>query len=126
MKMWGFFVDTYSNKCNIAGGSLFLIKVVNMGISFEEAKRIANQWLLDQNCDFEIVLIDESTLKEDFGWIFFYQSKKYLETKNFRDMLAGNAPLIIDQETGELTTTGTAYGIDYYIAEYKNSKKINL
>lgn len=91
-----------------------------MSITYDEAKELANQWLLDKNCDFEIILIDESTIKEDFGWVFFYNSKKYLETGNFRDMLAGNAPLIIDKKTGQLTETGTAYNIDYYITKYKD------
>ena len=44
----------------------------------------------------ELQIIHESTETHDFGWVFFYNSKKYIETKDISDALGGNAPLIVD------------------------------
>ena len=53
-------------------------------------------------------LLASATRTTDFGWVFFYNSKKYLETGEIRFALAGNAPLIVDALDGSLHVTGTA------------------
>lgn len=60
------------------------------------------------------------TREADFGWVFFYQSRLHLETGALRHALAGNAPLIVDRDSGDIVTTGTAHPIEYYIAEYES------
>lgn len=67
----------------------------------------------------ELVVLDELTREEDFGWIFFYNTKRYAETRDTDLALAGNAPLIVDSETGALHVTGTAQPIEHYVDEYK-------
>ena len=94
-----------------------------MDMNFDEAQALANQYLLDQDFDVELALLDDKTLEKEFGWIFFYTTKRYLETGDFRDMVGGNAPFIIDKETRVLTETGTAHDIDYYVEEYRSSRK---
>jgi hypothetical protein len=37
-----------------------------------------------------------------FGWLFFYTSSRYFETKNVRDAIAGNGPIYVVRETGVL------------------------
>jgi len=69
----------------------------------------------------ELVIIDEDTIEKDFGWIFFYQSKKFLETENFSYHLAGNAPYIVNRFDGSFQITGTANEIEYYINDYEKS-----
>jgi len=56
----------------------------------------------------ERVVLDDATIEKEYGWVFFYQSKKYLETGKINDALAGNAPIIVNKRTGELIKTGTA------------------
>ncbi len=36
-------------------------------------------------------------------------------------MLGGNAPIIVNKDTGVLSETGTAFDVDHYIEEYKSS-----
>jgi hypothetical protein len=67
----------------------------------------------------DLQILDGSTLEHSWGWVFFYQSKKYLETGDFRDQLVGNAPYIVNKDTGEIRTTGTARDVNYYIDEYE-------
>lgn len=91
-------------------------------ISFEQARILASEYVSEQDCDLDLVIQDDETIEQDFGWVFFYTTKKYLETGDFRDMVVGNAPVIVDKDTGELTETGTAHSIERYIEEYKNNR----
>lgn len=67
----------------------------------------------------DIELLEEETMHLDFGWVFFYQLREYLQSGNLSHALAGNAPIIVDRQTGQISVTGTAYSIEYYIEEYK-------
>ena len=91
-------------------------------IDFEEAKKIARNYLLAQDCEYELALLEDETLIKEFGWVFFYNTKKYLKTRDFRDMLGGNAPIIVDNSKGKITETGTAESIEVYIDEYEKSQ----
>jgi len=69
----------------------------------------------------EIVIVDTKTIERSWGWVFFYTSKRWLETQDISYALAGNAPLIVERETGHLLTTGTAYSIEHYIENYERT-----
>jgi hypothetical protein len=60
------------------------------------------------------------------GWLFCFDSKEYVETGNFSAQLAGNGPLLIDKDTGELHILGTARPPREYLDEYsqKSSEKL--
>ena len=75
----------------------------------------------NHNDDLELVVLDEETIEKEWGWVFFYQNKKYLESGDFRDMVGGNASYIVNKYTGELIVTGTAHEIEYYIEEYEST-----
>jgi hypothetical protein len=70
----------------------------------------------------DLVVVDEATIERPWGWVFFYNSKRFLETRDFLHALAGNAPpFIVNRHTGEMRATGTAYRTEHYIAEYERS-----
>ncbi len=69
----------------------------------------------------DCVILDQHTLEEDFGWVFFYQSREYIETGDFLAALGGNSPLIISGLDGSVTKTGTAQPVEVYIEEYRKS-----
>lgn len=87
-------------------------------ITFKEAEEIAKQYLAALRNEIGSPVQLTKTQEETFGWVFFYQSKDYMETGNLSSMLAGNAPFIVDQETGEVHILGTAYPVGVYIKEY--------
>lgn len=66
-----------------------------------------------------LVLLLQHTIERPFGWVFFYTSRLYRETGEFRYALAGNAPFIVDRRSGVVVTTGTAQPVEHYIAEYE-------
>ncbi len=93
-------------------------------ISREKARdlamaKIRSQWSVR---DDEPSIADEATREEKSAWIFFYNSKRFHQTKEFSFRLAGNGPVIVDRESGEVAMLGTAGGIEHQIAEYYRRK----
>lgn len=69
--------------------------------------------------DCGLTILDGETIEDDFGWLFFWQSRRYLETGNFSDILAGNAPLLVSRKDGTLHETGTAHPAEHYIENFR-------
>ena len=67
-----------------------------------------------------IVIVDGETIEKEKYFVFFYTSKKYLETNDDSFAVGGNAPIIVDKITGEKFETGTAESIEYYLEKYEN------
>lgn len=90
-------------------------------ISVNEARKIANQYLLTLEPDIgeSLQIVDSETIEKSFGWVFFYNSKEYLKTGDFRYMLTGNSPFIVNRNSGEVHITGTAKPIEDYIVDYE-------
>ena len=88
----------------------------------EGAKRLVESEIVraqDRSDLIECVVLEDKTIEKDWGWVFFYQSKGYQESGDFRDMIAGNAPYIVNRQTGAITVTGTAHDIEHYMSEYE-------
>lgn len=92
-------------------------------MNFESAlnlvvEHLNNNWILEED---SAVILKDKTIEEDFGWVFFYESKNYLESGDYADMLMGNAPIIVNKKSGDIYITGTAEPIEFYIEDYKKS-----
>jgi hypothetical protein len=87
------------------------------------AEAIATEWLRrpERRGVPELVLLPEHTREEPYGWVFFYQSREHVETGTVGSMLAGNAPLLVLRDSGELRVLGTARPVDDYLADYSVS-----
>jgi Immunity protein 35 len=72
--------------------------------------------------DLPFAILESETIELSLGWVFFYQSRRYLENHNPSEALAGNAPLIVDRLTGQVTETGTAYPLEYYLMQYETAR----
>ncbi|MGW8390578.1 YrhB domain-containing protein [Pseudoduganella sp. HUAS MS19] len=91
-------------------------------ISLAEARALVEQRLFTYEAlpdDDAWVLIPESTVERNFGWVFFYNSRKFLETGDLQFAQAGNAPLLVKRDSGEIVVLGTAYPVEHYITEYE-------
>jgi hypothetical protein len=91
-------------------------------INREEAQTIAIQYVrmgCDLPDDDELVIDEQSTIEREWGWVFFYTSRKWMETGSFEYAIAGNAPAIVEKATGRIVDTGTALPIAHYIAEFE-------
>ncbi len=67
----------------------------------------------------ECVVLEEHTQEFPWGWLFFFQSRVFVETSDHAQMLVGNAPLIANRYDGQLRWTGTAYPVAHYVREYE-------
>ena len=73
-------------------------------------------WLLPGD---DLIVLDETTIEKAWGWVFFYTSKLWHETGEIEHAVAGNAPLIVERESGRILTTGTAHPVKHYIENYE-------
>jgi Immunity protein 35 len=92
-------------------------------IDSAQAQKIASSYLDQMQLDIKKRLQIVRVIEKSFGWIFFYQSTEYVETNDFRKMLAGNAPFVVDIRDGSLQVFGTAHPIDTYIEQYEASRE---
>jgi len=53
------------------------------------------------------VVVEKSTIEKPFGWVFFYNSKTFLEKGINSYRLAGNGPIIVNKATGTVEFFGT-------------------
>jgi hypothetical protein len=72
----------------------------------------------------DLALQQDRTMDTSFGWVFFYDSFRYLETGDRRFAAIGNSPLMIDRRDGNVYVAGTARPIDFYIREYERSQNL--
>jgi hypothetical protein len=68
----------------------------------------------------DLVLRPELTAETDVGWVFFYESKRFLETRDGHDRLMGNAPLLVTLG-GAVHLLGTERPVEEYLDEYRRS-----
>lgn len=89
-----------------------------------EINRIAQEYILDIQAKIKIdlIILNEETISKNYGDIFFYTSKKLFETKNEKYAIAGNAPFLVENKTGNIIVFGTAHMEDYYIKEYEEGR----
>ena len=94
-------------------------------ISSEEAATIAKLELVrysaesESESEIELALISDATIERPTCFVFFWNSKKYIETGDFQTALGGNAPILVDRRNRSVHTTGTAHPIEHYIKEFE-------
>jgi hypothetical protein len=64
-------------------------------------------------------IVESHTIEKPYGWIFFYQSKKFLQTGLDQDKLAGNGPIIVNKYEGTIEFLGSPTTWEL-ITEYDN------
>jgi len=86
-----------------------------------EAAEMVRAYLHREYPRMDLVLLEDQAQEFEFGWVFFYNSKEYVETRDFHHALAGNAPLIVERVSGRILSTGTAEPVDAYIGAYRRT-----
>ncbi|WP_456437416.1 YrhB domain-containing protein [Psychroserpens sp.] len=84
--------------------------------------QIAKEYLkeMDDKDGLETIILYEQTIEKPYGCIFCYDSKLFQETGEFQYAIAGNAPFMVEKETGRVIVFGTARSTEYYIEGYEN------
>ncbi len=55
-----------------------------------------------------IVVIDAKTIDKAYGWVFFYNSRTFIETGDIMHSLVGGGPVVVLAATGEVHELGSA------------------
>lgn len=72
-----------------------------MKCTFEHATQQARH-IISATCGAtEVAIIEKATQEFDVGWVFFYQSSRFLKTGDAQDALVGNAPLFVSRQDGQ-------------------------
>jgi len=72
-----------------------------MHLTLSQATEVANSELLSRSSNgVELQLLSGKTEEFDVGWVFYYQSASYIKTGDFKDSVAGNAPLFVSRSDG--------------------------
>jgi hypothetical protein len=69
----------------------------------------------------ELIVVDDATIERAWGWVFFYTSKLWQETQDIAYALAGNAPLLVDRQTGATHVLGTAHSVEEYMRAFEET-----
>lgn len=88
----------------------------------EKMLSIAERYLKkkEDGKDLEIIIYPDGIMKKPYGNIYHYNSKEYILTGNFNKSLVGNAPFLVEKETGRVVNFGTANRLEDYIKSYEN------
>ncbi|MBB4637562.1 YrhB domain-containing protein [Longimicrobium terrae] len=89
-------------------------------ITEAEAKALVAQYLetLDRP-DLNLVILEEQTLDLPYGWVFFYTTELFQQTRNPRFLIGGNAPVLVEKGSGILHVLGTASSVSAYLAPHE-------
>jgi len=95
---------------------------VHIMVDRHAAERIANAFLNSPHwnqTDDHFVIINDATIEKDYGWIFFYQSERYLQTSELRYSLSGNTPIVVERADGAVQVLPIHPIAEIAIAEYE-------
>ena len=72
-------------------------------MNLAEARSIAASHLerIQAECPVEIAFNDDVTEEHEIGYVYFYNSKRFWETRDFTQSLAGNGPLLVKKQSGD-------------------------
>src|SRR5262245_13942368 len=91
-------IDVFDNCRHSCYSDQFLVD-----LTYEAALELARQYIAKRYFpEMEMVIAEESPRETSFGWLFFYNTRAYFETRDIMKMTFGNGPLLIDRRTRAL------------------------
>jgi hypothetical protein len=65
------------------------------------------------------VVIHSLTIEKSYGWVFFYNTKRFVETGLNQHRLTGNGPIIVNKHDGSIQCHGSSIPELACLAEYE-------
>lgn len=63
----------------------------------------------------------DATAEFNFGWVFYWNSRRFLESGDPRFALDGNTPFLVDRNDGTVRPIGTGYPLQDTIRAYADA-----
>lgn len=92
----------------------------------DTARLRAMEYLLRQHPDGDVAIVDAETMEKAYGWVFFYNSKRFLKTNNVSHAFAGNGPLVVKKADGSIHQLGSAFDVEKTLQRFENSEETDL
>lgn len=70
----------------------------------------------------ELIIDEDSTQERPFGWVFFWNSKEYYETRDLGKVIPGCGPIVVDRCDGSVTELMTAGPAEKFIEKYERDR----
>src|SRR5215470_12160331 len=86
----------------------------------QDAEQIALKYIESnlENPEIRVQILDQHTVQKPYGYLFFDQSKKYVDTNSIEAALVGNGPVLVLQ-TGNVVQFPSAIPLDEAIKRYE-------
>ena len=86
-----------------------------------EMNELAKKYVekIGKQSNIELMIVEKSKIKMQYGTIYYYNSKSFLLSGNYQHALLGNAPFLVEQNSGKIFEFGTSRSIEYYLNEYE-------
>lgn len=93
-------------------------------ISETEAIEIATRFIADMApaVDGGVAIVSARTLRKPYGWVFFYNAKRYLDTGDPLEGLGGNGPVVVEGESGRAQALSSSVDPVVAIMEFEKSR----
>ncbi len=86
-------------------------------ITLEKAGELAEDEI--HKIEHDDILIIEHVAEFDQGWLFYFNSKKYLDTRNILYRPLGLGSVIVGKENDVVFPTGSGRDEEYWMEEFK-------
>ena len=95
---------------------------MSMRIDEHTARGLARHQIATMAVDsgLDLVPCPDQTMDTDVGWVFFYESRTYLESHDEHDKVMGNSPILITRG-GAVHLLGTERPVEHYLDEFRRS-----
>jgi hypothetical protein len=72
--------------------------------------------------DDDLVILDDRTRATDYGWVFFFNSRRFIETRNVLYALGGNGPVVFERDTAAIIELPSHSPPDEALRQYEATR----
>jgi hypothetical protein len=69
-----------------------------------------------------LALLHERTVETEWGWVFYFNTRQFAESRDPLTLLPGCGPLVIEREDGAYTFLSTSMAPDQALAMYERCR----
>ena len=103
-------------------------------LTFDDATNIAKNHIDDVSNSFDqatldtngrLIVLTSKTISKQYGWIFFYATEKFAETKDRKYALIGAGPILVMKKDGELHQFGSGKTLEEWLNPFERKHKLS-
>ncbi len=87
-------------------------------LTYQQALDLVRDMMIDDH-----IILEEHGIEKDYGWVFFYQSKRFVETGDMNFALVGNCPILVEKETGRVVELPTHTSVEEGLRKYEKERR---